>query len=80
MAALHARLGVLKACQIIGGLVVCLLIVLLVWWGMNMASTPSAPRVHCGDFTTQSAAQQAYKDGATYLDGDHDGRACEALP
>lgn len=35
----------------------------------------------CSDFTTQPEAQEAYNNGATWLDGnDHDGLACESLP
>lgn len=33
----------------------------------------------CSNFLTWSEAQSAYEHGATYLDGDHDGTACENL-
>jgi hypothetical protein len=34
----------------------------------------------CSDFTYQEDAQAALRNGATQLDGDHDGIACENLP
>lgn len=34
----------------------------------------------CSDFSTQRAAQEAYRRGATQLDSDRDGIACENLP
>lgn len=37
-------------------------------------------RTTCSMFQTQAQAQQAYRDGAYWLDGDGDSRACEALP
>lgn len=33
----------------------------------------------CSDFSSQAAAQAAYINGATYLDADNDGIACEHL-
>lgn len=33
----------------------------------------------CADFPSQAAAQAAYINGATYLDADNDGIACEHL-
>lgn len=43
---------------------------------------PSASaRVRCRDFSTQAEAQAYMQaNGATYLDGDNDGVACESLP
>jgi hypothetical protein len=34
----------------------------------------------CSDFSYQEDAQAAFRNGATQLDGDHDGIACENLP
>jgi hypothetical protein len=34
----------------------------------------------CSDFSTQRAAQEALRRGATQLDSDRDGIACENLP
>ena len=49
---------------------------------LNLEPLPAtAARVRCADFATQQEAQ-AYmqQHGATYLDGDKDGVACESLP
>jgi len=35
---------------------------------------------HCADFKTQAEAQAAFLAGAKWLDGNNDGRACQALP
>lgn len=36
-------------------------------------------RVTCQDFSNQAAAQKALKQGATYLDKNHDGQVCQNL-
>lgn len=38
---------------------------------------PVVSSFKCADFSTQAAAQAAYNQGATQLDGDGDGKACE---
>jgi len=38
-------------------------------------------RVQCSNFATQEEAQRYYeRNGATWLDRDRDGEACECLP
>ncbi|MCQ9124445.1 excalibur calcium-binding domain-containing protein [Rodentibacter caecimuris] len=46
-----------------------------------MSSSYSFAKARCSDFSTQEEAQ-AYmvRYGATYLDRDRDGEACECLP
>ena len=34
---------------------------------------------NCANYSTQAAAQAAYRNGQTQLDGDGDGKACEHL-
>ncbi|MFM2345373.1 MAG: hypothetical protein RL654_126 [Pseudomonadota bacterium] len=43
------------------------------------APSGSVSSYRCSDFTRQSDAQAAYNRGATQLDGDKDGIACESL-
>ena len=55
---------------------------LLALAALNLVPLPAAAaRVRCRDFAAQEEAQ-AYmqQHGATYLDGDRDGVACESLP
>nr|WP_077664694.1 excalibur calcium-binding domain-containing protein [Rodentibacter pneumotropicus] len=46
-----------------------------------ISSSSAFPKAKCSDFATQEEAQ-AYmiRYGATYLDRDRDGKACECLP
>jgi hypothetical protein len=51
--------------------------VTLLSWYIPSASA----RARCQDFSTQAEAQAYMQaNGATYLDGDSDGVACESLP
>ncbi len=63
-------------------LLLCALIALVILVPSS-ASATHAGDVDCGDFATQSDAQAhlaAHPGDPDGLDGDHDGRACDALP
>src|SRR3569623_449722 len=48
--------------------------------GSNSSSSSNSSGLTCSQFTYQEDAQEAYRSGATQLDGDNDGVACESLP
>lgn len=49
------------------------------WGAWQAIPDVGGTRVRCADFRTHDAAQRAFLAGATQLDGDKDGIACEAL-
>lgn len=49
------------------------------WGAWHAIPDVSGTRVRCADFRTHDAAQRAFLAGATQLDGDRDGIACERL-
>lgn len=47
----------------------------------SFLSIETFARVQCSNFATQEEAQRYYeRNGATWLDRDRDGEACECLP
>lgn len=56
-----------------------ILSIIAVYFIHRMAEVVVFQRVRCIDFKTQSEAQAAYEHGATYLDGNNNKKACEAL-
>jgi hypothetical protein len=47
----------------------------------SFLSMATFARVQCSNFATQEEAQRYYeRNGATWLDRDRDGEACECLP
>ncbi len=47
----------------------------------SFLSMETFARVQCSNFATQEEAQRYYeRNGATWLDRDRDGEACECLP
>lgn len=46
----------------------------------TVSASPTTKPVTCDEFSTQDEAQVAYEAGATQLDGNGDGVACESLP
>jgi len=61
---------------------IALIVILIIgYYFLTHQKNQPKMKAYCAQFSSQKEAQDYMKKyNATYLDGDHDGKACEALP